>query len=95
VTVYRRSPRGDVERIGQVLAGLEFPAAKWQLIMFAEEYGADAETRAELWSIPTGSYRDLPAVLGALGLVAVPTRQRPGYRPQPRTQAAGRNRPVR
>jgi hypothetical protein len=79
--VYRRNPRADVLRIGQVLAGLEFPAAKWQLIMHAEDYGADAYTRAELWSLPLGTYADRGAVLAALGLVG-PGRARPG-RPSP------------
>jgi Protein of unknown function (DUF2795) len=68
--VYHCNSRADTERVTQVLAGLVFPAAKWQLIMKAEEYGADGATRAELWALPTGSYRDLPAVLGALAAVA-------------------------
>jgi hypothetical protein len=68
----RRSIRADVERISQVLAGLDYPAAKWQLIMCAEEYGADAGTRAQLWSLRAGSYPGLAAVLGALGLTDGP-----------------------
>jgi hypothetical protein len=64
--VYRRNPRADAERVSQVLAGMVYPAAKWQLLMAAEEYGADASTRAELWSLPTGEYADLDAVLSAL-----------------------------
>lgn len=87
--MYRRTPRADAQRIGQVLAGIEFPAAKWQLIMHAEEYGADATTRAELWSLPARSYGDLVAVLAALGLVAPPTAIRLGRAhrsPQPTGQ---------
>ena len=41
----RRSARADMARIAHVLAGVTFPAAKWQLIMHAEDYGADATSR--------------------------------------------------
>jgi uncharacterized protein DUF2795 len=92
--VYRRSLRADTQRISQVLAGLDFPAAKWQLIMYAEEYGADSTTRADLWSLPTGIYTDLSRVLAALGLVPQPTRLRTVQRP-PTMQVAGRQRPHR
>jgi hypothetical protein len=64
--VYRRNPRADAERVSQVLAGLVYPAAKWQILMHAEHYGADAYTRAELWALSTGVYSDLAAVLQAL-----------------------------
>jgi len=93
--VYRRRTRADVQRLGQVLAGLEFPAAKWQLIMHGEEYGADAETRAELWSLPSRTYQDLRTVLVALDAAAAPPARRNGYRLQPAVQAAGRQLPVR
>jgi hypothetical protein len=94
VPVYRRSLRADIQRISQVLAGLDFPAAKWQLIMYAEEYGADSTTRADLWSLPTGIYTDLSRVLVALGLVPQPSRLPTGHRP-PAMQVAGRERPLR
>ncbi len=87
----RRNVRADIARIRHVLADVPFPAAKWQLIIHAEDYGADSGTRADLWGLPAGSYADLNAVLGALGLLAVPS-PRPGYRPAPGTQAAGRDR---
>jgi hypothetical protein len=92
--VYRRNPRADAERVSQVLAGMDYPAAKWQLLMQAEEYGADASTRAELWSLPTGQYADLDAVLSALRSNAVaealPVQPAPLYFPRydaPRTPA--------
>lgn len=75
--MYRRTPRAAVARLDQVLTGLAFPAAKWELIMHAEHYGADARSRAELWSLPAGTYPDRHAVLAALGLV--PARPRVGY----------------
>jgi len=92
--VYRRSLRADIQRISQVLAGLDFPAAKWQLIMYAEEYGADSTTRADLWSLPTGVYTDLNRVLAALGLVSQPARLRDGHRLSV-MQVAARERPLR
>ena len=85
--MYRRTTRADVARIGHVLAGLTYPAAKWQIVAQADAYGADAVTTAQLWSLPTGTYRDLAAVCLALGLVPA----RGGHRRQPPVQAAGRD----
>lgn len=93
--MYRRNPRADVQRISQVLDGVEFPAAKWQLVMQAEEYGADSATRAELWALPAGNYADLTAVLASLGLADAPSRSATRYRTQPAPQVAGRVRPIR
>jgi hypothetical protein len=87
----RRNVRADIARIRHVLADVPFPAAKWQLIIHAEDYGADSGTRADLWGLPAGSYADVAAVLGALGLLAPPP-SRPGYRPAPGAQAAARER---
>jgi hypothetical protein len=91
--VYRIDPCGDTERVSQVLAGMVYPAAKWQLVMQAEAYGADAATRAELWALPTGTYADLRSVLDA-GAAGRATRlhraRRGGARPIP-----GRVRPLR
>ena len=72
-------PRADVERISTVLDGLVFPAAKWQVVVQADWYGADAATLAQLWALPAATYRDLPGVLGALGLLA-PAGRRPSVR---------------
>jgi hypothetical protein len=89
--VNRRSPRAAVQRLGQVLHGLAFPAAKWQLIMHAEDYGADSGSRAELWSLPTGVYTDRHAVFEALGWVA--PRPAAGRRPAPAAESAAREHP--
>ena len=89
-TVHRSNSRADVERLSQVLADATFPAAKWQLLMHAEQYGADSATRTDLWVLPAGDYPTLTDVLVALGLVTVPARGAAGYRPQPRIQAAAR-----
>ena len=64
--MYRSDPCDGAERVCQVLAGMAFPAAKWQLVMQAEEYGADAATRAELWALPAGCYADVQAVVDAV-----------------------------
>ncbi|WP_300011256.1 DUF2795 domain-containing protein [Pseudonocardia sp.] len=91
----RRGTQADLQRVRHVLAGLAFPAAKWQLIIHAEDYGADASTRAELWALPPGDYPDLPAVFVALGLASVaprrPPAQRPAYRVAPAVQVAARD----
>jgi hypothetical protein len=62
--------------------------------MYAEDYGADSTTRADLWSLPTGVYTDLNRVLAALGLIPQPTRLRDAHRPST-MQIVGRQRPVR
>lgn len=85
----RSNPRADIARVAQVLAGVAFPAATWQLIMHAEEYGADATSRTQLRGLPAGGYADLPAVLAALGLVTGP--ETIGYRTAPAVQAAARD----
>lgn len=95
----RRSARADTARIAHVLAGIPFPAAKWQLIMHAEDYGADATSRADLWRLPAAVYPDLAAVHAALGFTGRGSTGRgstagpaaPGYRPAPPAQAAGRD----
>lgn len=90
----RRNTHTDLERIRCVLADLSFPAAKWQVITHAEAYGADSTTRSDLWSLPVGSYPDLPAVLAALGLAKASATRR-GYRLAPAVQAAALDLPVR
>lgn len=88
--MHRSNTRADVERLSQVLADAAFPAAKWQLLMHAESYGADSATRTDLWTLPAGDYPTFTDVLVALGLVSIPARRPPGYRPQPGIQAAAR-----
>jgi hypothetical protein len=94
--VYRTDPGDATERVAQVLAGMAFPAAKWQLVMEAEEYGADATTRADLWALPAGSYPDLRCVLDA---VVATARERASLRRHSRPWRAhpisGRVRPLR
>lgn len=90
--MYRRNTRADAERVAMVLDGLSFPAAKWQILMHAENYGADAFTRVELWSLPTGAYADLEAVLSALEsedvTAAIPRQRSASYSPRYPAQLA-------
>jgi hypothetical protein len=80
--------RADTVRLAHVLSGVPFPAAKWQLVIQAEDYGADARSRADMWRLPAGTYADLGAVLVALGLPTGPSAPRDGYREAPLAQAA-------
>lgn len=93
----RWNRRVDAERLTQVLDGVAYPAAKWQLIMHAEEYGADTATRADLWSLPSGDYPDLVAVLAAIECGRSAAQRLALYRTPhpPRTPVAGRLRPLR
>lgn len=87
----RRGTPADVQRVRHVLGGMAFPAAKWQLIIHAEEYGADAATRTDLWALPTGSYDSVAAVVAAMGFTAAPARR--AFRSAPPAQAAARDLP--
>lgn len=45
------------EIVRQVLAGLPFPAEKWQIVTQADLYGADTHTRQLLLGLPVREYR--------------------------------------
>jgi hypothetical protein len=53
-------------RLGQVLAGQPFPAARWELIAAANLYGADALTMGELHALPAIRFGTLADVLKAV-----------------------------
>jgi hypothetical protein len=53
-------------RLGIVLADVNFPATKWQLVIHAEFIGADIRSRIELSRLPTRSYPDLAAVISTV-----------------------------
>lgn len=59
-------PRVDPTRLADVLAGMPYPARTWQLVAQADYYGADRHTRTELSRLPSGTYRDLDAVVDML-----------------------------
>jgi hypothetical protein len=54
------------KRLQQVLAGQQFPAERWELIVGADLYGADALTKSELHSLPAVRFRSLADVLHAV-----------------------------
>ena len=52
--------------VRQVLAGLTYPAEKWQILTQAELYGADVGTVTELHRLPAKEYRSPTEVTSAL-----------------------------
>jgi hypothetical protein len=52
--------------VRQVLHGLTYPAERWQIITQAELYGADADTRTRLQSLPSRRYRSSTDVTAEL-----------------------------
>jgi len=54
------------QRLRHVLAGQQFPAERCQLIVGAEFYGADAQTRYELQALPPKRYVSLAEVLSTI-----------------------------
>jgi len=57
---------GTDQRLRHVLAGLSSPARRWEVIVEAEHYGADARTRQELRALPDAQFESYPALLWAL-----------------------------
>jgi Protein of unknown function (DUF2795) len=60
--------RGDIARLNLALAGVSYPAQKWQLIAYAERdpigHGrTDLRTSRQLWALPSGQYADTSQVL--------------------------------
>ena len=65
------------QRLQQVLAGQRFPAERWELIVGADHYGADALTKNELHALPAVRFRSLADVLHAVERIrSEPDRQR-------------------
>ena len=64
--------RGTRARLRQVLQDVPFPAERWQLVAWADHYGADATTMQELRSLPARQYLSIEHVLHR---VADPARQ--------------------
>jgi hypothetical protein len=56
----------DPAGIQQMLAGLEFPAARWQVVAQACYWGATPECLRELGALPVRDYRDVPDIAGEL-----------------------------
>lgn len=56
----------DEIRVDKALQGLDFPATREQLVDFATDREADAETLAALRSVPAGDYANKAQVLDAV-----------------------------
>lgn len=65
---------GTDQRLRPVLAGLSFPAQRWQVIAEAEHYGADARTRQELHVLPDARFESYASLLWALERAAARSR---------------------
>lgn len=70
----------DETRLRHVLDGLSYPAQKWQIVTWADFYGADATTRNELAGLPTAAYRGVDEIIAAVA----------GTRGRPRRSGADR-----
>jgi hypothetical protein len=80
--------REDMLRINEVLAGVRWPAQKWQLIAHVEHDPArrartDARTICQLWALPTGWYSNLGQVLSGAARTARGHPNRLGAQPLP------------
>lgn len=53
-------------RLAEVLAGLHYPAQKWEVIACAEIWGVDLETRRKLYGLPVRSFGNLREVVDSL-----------------------------
>lgn len=62
----RHGPNGPDAHVMLVLAGLEFPAQRREIIMYAEHNGADHYTRQRLAGLPDVRYLNLAAITKAL-----------------------------
>ena len=54
------------DRLRHVLAEQRFPAARWELLVTADLYGADNQTRRELRDLPAARFRSLDDVVLAV-----------------------------
>jgi Protein of unknown function (DUF2795) len=70
----------------QILAGLVFPAHRWQVIAQAQYYGAGADFLLALDRLPTRSYSNIGEVLSQLAGGSRPVRP-PGPLQRPVTVA--------
>lgn len=65
-------PEFTVERVAAAVAGVSYPARKWELLAWADHNGVGTEMRRALWALPRGMYRGLAEVVAA---VAATSRQ--------------------
>ncbi|ALE81338.1 hypothetical protein WY02_26505 [Pseudonocardia sp. AL041005-10] len=59
-------PEVLLRSVGPVLAGLAFPAQRWQVLAEADAWGAPGVLRRLLAELPSGRYADLDSVVRAV-----------------------------
>lgn len=85
----------DPDEVGirDVLAGVRFPAPRWQLVAHAQHWGATPSCITELVTLPIRDYRSLDDVAAAIAQQRAAIGQRPGtpapVPPQPRVHPSG------
>ncbi len=62
-------PEVLLRSVGPVLAGLTFPAQRWQVLAEADAWGAPGVLRRLLAELPSGRYADLDSVVRAVRTV--------------------------
>ncbi len=68
---------GVSTRLRQVLAGIQFPVERWQLIAWAQHYGADYTTLRELEMLPPSTFRCMEQVVARVLQAAGPQAHAP------------------
>jgi hypothetical protein len=56
--------------IATALAGVSYPAQRWQLLAQADHYGVGGHIRADLGRLPGRAYPSLEAVIATLTAIA-------------------------
>jgi hypothetical protein len=89
----------DPESVGirDVLAGVRFPAPRWQLVAHAQHWGATPSCITELVALPVRDYRSLADVAAAIAqqrsaMARRPPDARPDPPNDPRARGSGRRR---
>lgn len=79
----------DSVGIRDVLAGVRFPAPRWQLVAHAQHWGATPSCITELVTLPVRDYRNLNDVAAAIAHQRSIAAQAPSQ-PRPDPAAEGR-----
>ena len=59
-------PMVEPARLAKVLADLNYPAEKWEVITCAEIWGVDVETRRRLYGLPVQTFESVREVAESL-----------------------------
>ena len=78
----------DSVGIRDVLAGVRFPAPRWQLVAHAQHWGATPSCITELVTLPVREYRNLSDVAAAIAQQRSAAHRPAEPRPEPPTGGA-------